>query len=279
MIYKALSFSLTPAEAKYIEILYALLDEKGFDGIFEEGNEIIAYIKSSQFVPDDISYLETKLSDLGCRLVWSVRDLEDQNWNKIWESNFNPVLINEDCVILAPFHDQFPDVKYRIIIEPKMSFGTGHHQTTRMMVEHILEYDFQGKNILDMGCGTGILSILASLRGAKQVTAIDIDKWAYENSNENAVRNNVDNIKILLGGRDVIPNEKFDIILANINRNILLDQFENYAGISDPGSLLLISGILNDDVQIMLNTALKHGYNYVKKKSLENWSLIVFRKN
>jgi ribosomal protein L11 methyltransferase len=279
MVYKAFYFSLQPNSIEFIEVLTGLLDFYGFEGINEQGTELIGYIPAENISNDVIEAIKPVLSEMGCKLDWTVKEIAEQNWNSLWESNFDPVIIDTRCVIRAPFHNDFPGATYIITIEPKMSFGTGHHFTTRMMLEKILETDVKGKNILDMGCGTGVLSILASLCGANAVTAIDIDKWSYENTLENIQKNNRKNIQVIMGGKEFIPATYYDIILANINRNILLDQFADYSRSIVRNGMLFISGILFDDVEIIKDIARKEGFNYETDKTLNNWVMLAFRKN
>jgi ribosomal protein L11 methyltransferase len=278
MHYKAVSFSLKPTGNEIIEILYALLDGNGFEGILEEGPNTVAYVKSENFSLAALTELKSHFAKSGYRLEYSVKDIDNQNWNLLWEKNFEPVIIKDLCAVRAPFHPEFRDYKYQITIEPKMSFGTGHHFTTRLMIEQVLESNLSGKKVLDMGCGTGILSILASMCGAESITAIDIDSWAYENSVENITRNKVQNISVLMGGKDVIPVQKFDLVLSNINRNILADQFPEYARVMDSGSLIIVSGFLAEDIPFITEVASNTGYLKVLSRSLQEWALIMFEK-
>jgi ribosomal protein L11 methyltransferase len=175
--------------------------------------------------------------------------IPDQNWNEAWEKNyFKPVVIGGECMIRAPFHTEFPNAKYEIIIEPNMAFGTGNHETTATIVESILQNDLTGKTILDMGCGTGILSILASMKGAKHITAIDIDKWSYEGTKENAKLNNIKNIDIFLGDAQLLNHQKFDLIFANIHKNVLLNDMEAYYKVLNQGGNLIMSGFYLEDI-------------------------------
>lgn len=279
MIYKALTCTLNPLTDEFSEILIAHLNQEGFEGIYEENNTLIAYIPDNIFNESVIHLIIGSMKDIGCNIDWVIEEIQEKNWNEVWESNFEPVIIDNRCVIRAPFHGEFKDFQYQITIEPKMSFGTGHHQTTHMMLDKILDLDLFDKKILDMGCGTGVLSILASLKGASHIIAIDIDHWAVENTIENVLRNHTDNITVVLGGKEKIPAEKFDLILANINRNILLDQINEYARVCIDSGLLILSGILLDDIDIITEKALENGFSLADKKSLNNWALLMFKRN
>ena len=261
------------------EILIALLDSFDFEGITEEEGGIRAYIPAGNFNNDMVDELKGRFEAYSCSITIAIEDVPEQNWNSIWESNFEPVVIGDRCVIRAPFHDNFENVKYRITIEPKMSFGTGHHQTTRLMLEAVLELDLNGKMVLDMGCGTGVLGILAAMRGAHSVTAIDSDRWAYENARENAARNGIENINVLSGSTEVIPSRKFDIILANINRNILTEHMSAYSDHIGRGGLLLISGILKEDENVLKEKASACKFSFVLSRYLDNWVMMMFDRN
>jgi len=201
----------------------------------------------------------------------SFENIEKQNWNALWESNFKPVFIGKDCIIHAPFHSDLPKVKYEIVIEPKMSFGTGHHETTSLVTEYVLQIDFTNKTVLDMGCGTGVLAILASMRNAKEVTAIDYDEWSYLNTVENFERNNITNFKAWHGDFDSIHGLKFDIVLANINRNILSDHAQDLYNVTNENGEIYMSGFYNIDLEIIKNIYEKVGFKYVSFIEKNNW--------
>jgi ribosomal protein L11 methyltransferase len=279
MIYSALTFRLSPSIEEYADVLIALIDKEGFEGIYEDNDKIIAYISKVLLKSIDIGALITPVLDMGCKIEWVEEEIQEKNWNEVWESNFEPVVIDNRCVVRAPFHKEYKDICYQINIEPKMSFGTGHHQTTRMMLEKILDLDVNQKNILDMGCGTGVLSILAAMKGAGNITAIDIDKWAIENTIENAQKNQINKIEVIQGGKDIIADRKFDIILANINRNILLDQMERYSKALINSGLLILSGILAEDIEIISESAKTNGFTLTDKNSMNNWVLLMFKRN
>lgn len=279
-MYKALHFEFDPFKEEYFEILTALLDMYGFEGVVENENKITAYFKEEINIKEDmLNEIQYSLLNIGCKLHWKEELLPDQNWNKLWESNFEPITIGKQCAIRAPFHHEFTNFPYEIIIEPKMSFGTGHHQTTRLMIENMLEMDFLDKVVLDMGCGTGVLGILAALKKASRVVAIDIDKWACANATENARKNNTEHITVLQGDSELILEEQFDIILANINRNILLEQMKDYSISQKKGGILLLSGILRTDREILQNKAYEHGYSFMKTAELDDWITLMFERN
>src|SRR5690606_6176621 len=210
---------------------------------------------------------------------YGIQELEGQNWNKLWESNFNPITVADQCYVRATFHAPRPDMPYEIVIDPKMSFGTGHHQTTSMMLTYILENDFQDKEVLDMGCGTGILAILASKRGAKYVLAVDYDDVCVASVEENNLLNHIANVEAALGSKEAIAGKVFDVILANINRNILLDQLEQYARSLKPPGELYMSGFYDgEDLAILTDKAREVGFVYESKKVSDNWCAAKFIK-
>lgn len=269
MEYLALKFKTTSCDVR--DMLIAVLDSEGFEGITEEDDMIIAYIPTGEYNTDE---LESMLAALNLEeevTILEQQTIQQKNWNEEWEKNFDPIIVNKNCVIRAPFHDAFKGYDYRITIEPKMSFGTGHHETTKLMMQKLFQLNLKGKKTLDMGCGTGILAILATQLGASPVTAIDYDLWSYENTLENIKRNNTESIAVFHGGKEVIPNENFDIIIANINRNILEDQMDIYSKRLTKDGILLLSGILTDDYQYMETVLERNGFKMVEKESLNKW--------
>jgi ribosomal protein L11 methyltransferase len=278
-MYKAIYFTLDPLKSEYIEILSALLDMYDFEGIYENDKNITAYIQNENPLDTILSEVQSSLHEIGCKLTWQYEDIPEQNWNRIWESNFDPVVINDRCVIRAPFHPSFDTYDYEIIIEPKMSFGTGHHQTTRLMINNMLDMNFTDRDALDVGCGTGVLGILAAKKNASKVIAVDIDNWAVENTLENAKRNNVENISVLQGGTELVYKERFDIILANINLNVLTKQIEDFSKILRPKGILLISGLLSKDINTMRIAAEKNRFTFIKSSGLDDWIALMFERN
>jgi ribosomal protein L11 methyltransferase len=197
--------------------------------------------------------------------------MEDKDWNAAWEANYEPVLIDGKCYIRAPFHAPMPETEYEIVIEPKMSFGTAHHATTAQMVSYLLETDVHGKAVLDMGAGTGVLAILATMKGASPVTAIDNDEWAYRNGLENAQHNHCEHLKVLLGDASLLGNERYDIIMGNINRNILLQDIPQYVQCMNDGALLFLSGFYEEDLPALHNCCASNGLRYLDHKVKDRW--------
>ena len=228
------------------EILIAELGEKPFESFVENDHGLVAYIKKELLTADLLEDIFI-LSSPEFSISYTVEEIEQVNWNEEWEKNFDPINVDGRCHVRAPFHPK-PDAEFDIVIEPKMSFGTGHHETTHMMIQHLLGMDLKGKTALDMGCGTAILAILASMKGALTVDAIDIDNWCYLNSLENVARNQRENITVEEGDKSLLPGRRYDVIIANINRNILLDDMAQYTQCLNPGGHLLLSGFYHQDI-------------------------------
>mgnify|MGYP000991478884 CR=1 FL=1 len=278
MRYSSVTFTSTAMQEWQKDLLISSLAGIGFDS-FEDINEgFSAYIPTVNF---DLQALETLLlaeSD-GFDVQYVVEELKDENWNEKWESNFTPITVDDQCYVRATFHEDRPDMPYQIIIDPKMSFGTGHHQTTSLMLSYILENDFEDKEVLDMGCGTGILAILAIKRGAKSAYAVDYDEICVASVEENKILNNVMGITSSLGSKEKIVEKQFDVILANINRNILLEQFDQYALSCRRNGVLYISGFYeNEDLIILKDNAESVGYRFEDNKVLDNWCAAKFTK-
>jgi len=278
MKYTAVAFTSSTIEEWQKDLLIAELANLGFDTFEDQGQGFVAYVPSSNL---DIQALETVLATeaVGYDISYQVEELENKNWNQVWESNFSPILVDDQCYVRATFHEDKPEYPYQIIIDPKMSFGTGHHQTTSMMLSFILENNFEGKQVLDMGCGTGILAILASKRDAKDILAVDFDPICVESVNENKELNQVSNIEAKLGSKEVIVGLQFDVVLANINRNILMDQFDVYASDLPDAGELYISGFYDgEDLEILREKAETLGFQFVEKKVLDTWCAAKFIK-
>lgn len=278
MNYKELVFTVISSEDYHRDLMIHALAGIGYDTFEETEPGFKAYIPSDNF---DQSLLDKTLStfDEMVSFSYEINFIPGKNWNAVWESNFNPLLIKDRCYVRATFHTPHPEYPYEIVIDPKMSFGTGHHQTTSLMMECMLEENFIGKSVLDMGCGTGILSILADKLGAKYILAIDYDPVCVASTLENSHLNNTTNIDVLTGSKEIIPDKPFDIILANINRNILLDQMESYSRALSPGGLLFISGFYQyPDLGILIEKAKQNRLNYVYHKSIDEWTVAKFIK-
>ena len=278
MKYTAVTFTSSTMEEWQKDLLIAELANLGFDTFEDQDQGFVAYIPDSNL---DIQALETVLltEAVGYDVSYSVQELENKNWNQEWESNFSPIVVDDQCYVRATFHEDKPSYPYQIIIDPKMSFGTGHHQTTSMMLSFILENEFQGKEVLDMGCGTGILAILASKKGANNILAVDFDPICVESVVENKLLNGVENIEAKLGSKDAIEGKHFDIILANINRNILLDQFETYSSdLSNTGELYISGFYDGEDLTILTEKAESLGFQFMEKKVLDTWCAAKFIK-
>lgn len=268
-------FTVNPKEPG-TEILIAELSNAGFESFVENENGVTAYIKKEDHnitILDDI-YI---LSSGEFLIKYSQKELEKTNWNKEWEKNFLPIQVDDLVSIRASFHKN-PNLEYDIIIDPKMSFGTGHHETTYMMIQHLLELDLENKLVLDMGCGTGILAIFSEMKGAKHIDAIDIDNWCYLNSIENTNKNRCRNVTVCKGDASILKNQKYDVIIANINRNILLNDLKAYVSCLNEKGIVLLSGFYKKDIPIIESEAAK--YDLILGKIIErnNWVATKFLK-
>jgi ribosomal protein L11 methyltransferase len=267
-IYLGFHFSVEPKELGS-EILVAELGELPFESFIESDLGIVAYIQK-QFWTENILKDLHILSSPEFQISFTIEEIDQVNWNEEWEKNFEAIEVDGICQVRAPFHPK-TTAKYDIVIEPKMSFGTGHHETTHMMIQHLLETDVAGKKTLDMGCGTAILAILAEMKGAQPIDAIDIDNWCYLNSIENATRNNCNQITVYEGDADLLKGKKYDLIIANINRNILLNDMQTYVDCLNKEGVLLLSGFYNEDIPFIDVSCTEKGLTYVKKIERNNW--------
>lgn len=278
MNYYELLFTVITTEDYQQDMLINTLGEVGFDTFEELEFGFKAYIPVDDF--DEAKLIEaiTPYRDL-FTFSYEVTLIPQKNWNEVWESNFEPINIQDKIFVRATFHEPRPEIEYEIVIDPKMAFGTGHHQTTSMMLELMLENEFAGKNVLDMGCGTGILAIMASKLSAAKITAIDYDIICYESTLENAQLNNIENITAVCGSKEVIPDEQYDTILANINRNILLDQMQRYSEVLKADGELYLSGFYEQpDLDIIMDQARKYGLKYIIHKKNSDWVAAKFIK-
>ena len=266
--YLGYHFSVEPKEVG-CEILIAELEELPFESFTESEMGCVAYIQK-QFWNENILQDVTILKNADFKIAYTIEGIEQVNWNEEWEKNFEPIDVDGKCHIRAPFHPK-TEAEFDIVIEPKMSFGTGHHETTHMMIQHLLETDVQGLKALDMGCGTAILAILAEMKGAKPIDAIDIDNWCFLNAVENTERNNCGQISVFEGDANLLVNKKYDLIIANINRNILLNDMQTYVDCLNPKGILLLSGFYNEDIPFIDASCDAKGLSLIKKFERNNW--------
>lgn len=272
-IYIGYQFKVEPLQPG-TEILIAELGYAGFESFVETDEGVTAYIQKDEWNEGILKDIHILKSD-EFAFSFTFEEIEQVNWNEEWEKNFNPIVVDDLCSVRAPFHEK-PDTKYDIVIEPKMSFGTGHHETTHMMIQHILKNDFKDKAVLDMGCGTGVLAILAEMKGAKPVDAIDYDNWCYLNSLENVERNNCKHITVLEGDASLLQNQKYDTIIANINRNILLNDMSSYVNCLKPNGTIFLSGFYNHDIPAIQEECNKQGLTFVESLERNNWVALKF---
>src|SRR5690606_34345408 len=260
------------------DVLMHDLADIGFETFESHDEGFDAYIASEQL---DLQALESLLihQPVGFEVMYAVREILPQNWNAVWESNFEPVVVADKCYVRATFHPSKPDYPYEIVIDPKMAFGTGHHQTTSLVMCYMLEESFEGKEVLDMGCGTGILAILAAKMGASRVWAIDNDPVCIDSVVENMALNHTPAIIAKCGTADLIADKKFDVILANINRNVLLDQLNRYAESLREGGILYVSGFYDgDDLEALRTAGADYALEYDNHRVLDGWAAACFRK-
>jgi len=275
-MYIAYHFTIEPTELGS-EILLAELQYTCFESFEQTEVGLSAYVRSEQHT-DDILRDVMLLNNPEFKISYQIEKIKKVNWNKEWENNFSPIEIENQCYIRAPFH-QSKNLKYEIVIEPKMSFGTGHHQTTYLMIKHLLETDLKEKKTLDIGCGTAILAILAEKKGAKPIDAIDIDNWCYLNSIENIERNNCNEISVFQGDASLLNGKKYDVILANINRNILLNDIKIYAGCLEKNGLLFLSGFYTEDISAIDENCRQSRFRFYKKYEKDNWVALKYQKS
>lgn len=274
-IYIEYNFIVTPI-APATEILIAELGNVGFESFVENKNGLTAYIQKTAWhstILDAIFILDSDAFSI----EYTQNEVPQTNWNAVWEKNFSPIQVDDFVSIRASFHEN-PNLKYDIVIDPKMSFGTGHHETTYMMIQHLLQLDLENKKVLDMGCGTGILAIFAEMKGANPIDAIDIDNWCFTNSLENVARNNCHHISVFEGDASLLSNKKYDVIIANINRNILLMDMKVYTNCLNENGVLLISGFYQEDIPIIDAAVSKHSLKLETFIERNNWVALKYNK-
>lgn len=278
MDYYKLEIIITPFEEWLRDVLTAELGEIGYESFLETENGFEAFIPHSNFNEEDVIQLLGNFEENHSFKVQKEL-IKEKNWNEVWEKNyFKPLVVGGECLVRAPFHKDFPQCKYEIVIEPNMAFGTGNHETTSMMLEAILKENLTGKKVLDMGCGTGILGILASMKGASEITAIDIDEWSVKGTYENAERNNVKNLSVKKGDASLLGAEKYDFIFANIHKNVLLNDLPVYSKCLNKNGKLFISGFYTEDIPDLKAKAERLGLKDAGFTAKNNWVAAFFEK-
>lgn len=273
-----MKFGFTFREEFASDLFVAMLAENGFESFECIDGGVVAYIQNSIFDETQLSVLVSNFEYKGAE-IREVVHIADRDWNEEWEKNFfHPIVIDDECVIHSSFHTDLPQLKYDILIDPKMAFGTGHHATTSLIVRELLKLDLKGKSLLDMGCGTAVLAILAAKRGAEPITAIDIDTWCVENAEENIVLNGLSGIEVLLGDARLLNGRHYDVVLANINRNVLMADMHVYADCLPVGGDLYLSGFYIEDTPLLEYEAGKYGLILEHCKERDNWAMLHFVK-
>lgn len=279
MNYNEVIFKFNPFSETSTDILAAMLGEIGYESFVVEDEMMKAYVGDKLY---DENLLKQLLSDfpMDTLITYTVDTIEQKNWNEEWEKNyFKPIILENDCVIHSTFHTDIPVAKYDILIDPKMAFGTGHHETTSQMLTEILDYDFTDKSVLDMGCGTAVLAILAAKKGASPVRAIDIDDWVCDNANENIRLNDTAAIEVQCGDAALLADGRtYDVIFANINRNILLNDLNVYAKCMHSGSVIFMSGFYVEDIPAIREEAEKQGLIFEHHREKNRWVAVKFMK-
>jgi ribosomal protein L11 methyltransferase len=267
-----------PATEEQLDILIADLADLGFESFAEEKDHLLSYIPEQAYSEEILSE-NTYMSDQHAMGTLAIRQIEDQNWNAEWERSYEAVVIDERCRIRAPFHPVDNSIAFDVVIQPKMSFGTAHHETTALIISMLLQEEITGFKVLDMGCGTGVLAILSILKGAQSAVAIDLDEWAFNNTVENVALNNIRHIDVKLGDASLLGSELFHLILANINKNVLLNDMQKYAQVLRKGGRIIFSGFYTSDLNDIKTEAEMNGLDYNLHKEKNNWVAAIFTKN
>ncbi len=273
MKYFEVTFKVQPCSETATDILSALTAEIGFESFVECEGGMQAYVQQNLFDEKQLKEALTNFPMPDTTVTYSLAEPEDKDWNEEWEKNFfQPIVVENRCVIHSTFHKDYPKAEYDIVINPQMAFGTGHHETTNSILGELLDADLKGKSVLDMGCGTSILAILASMRGAKKVTAIDIDDWCVNNSRDNIALNHLDNIHVELGDASLLKGrEPFDVVIANINRNILLNDMHAYVDCMHSGSEIYMSGFYTEDIEAIRQKGESLGLEFAHHREKNRW--------
>lgn len=278
MKYFEVTFTTSPCNETVNDVVSALAGEIGFESFVEWENGVQAYIQQSLFDEEALKSMVADFPLPDTKIEYTIIEAENKDWNEEWEKNFfQPIVIGDRCCIHSTFHKDTPQTEYEILINPQMAFGTGHHETTSSIISELLEADLQGKSVLDMGCGTSILAILASMRGAGPITAIDIDDWCVNNSRDNIALNGINNITVEWGDANLLKGRApFDVIIANINRNILLADMAQYAACMHSGSELYMSGFYVQDIPVIQEKAESLGMEFIHHREKNNWAAVKF---
>ena len=278
MKYFEVTFTTSPCNETVNDVVSALAGEIGFESFVEWENGVQAYIQQSLFDEEALKSMVADFPLPDTTVEYTVVEAEDKDWNEEWEKNFfQPIVIGDRCCIHSTFHKDTPQTEYENLINPQMAFGTGHHETTSSIISELLEADLKGKSVLDMGCGTSILAILASMRGADPITAIDIDDWCVNNSRDNIALNGIENITVEWGDANLLKGRApFDVIIANINRNILLADMAQYAACMHSGSELFMSGFYVEDIPVIQEKAESLGMEFIHHREKNNWAAVKF---
>lgn len=278
MKYLEFTFHTQPCTETANDVLCAVLGEVGFESFVEQPDGLAAYIQKDLYDEDAVRQAVDDFPLPDTTVTYSYVEAEDKDWNEEWEKNFfQPIVIGDRCVVHSTFHHDVPQVPYDIVINPQMAFGTGHHETTSLIIGELLDSDLQGKSVLDMGCGTSILAILARMRGAACCTAVDIDDWCVRNSLENITLNHLDSIDVYQGDASSLADKgPFDVVIANINRNILLADMKHYTARMNPDATLLMSGFYTDDIAAIRSEAESLGLTFVEYREKNRWAAVKF---
>ncbi len=278
MKYYEITFTTSPCNEVVNDVVSALAGEIGCESFVEWEQGVLAYIQQELFDEEALKDMVENFPLPDTTLSYKVEEAEDKDWNEEWEKNFfQPIVIGDRCCIHSTFHKDTPKTEYEILINPQMAFGTGHHETTSSIICELLDAELEGKSVLDMGCGTSILAILASMRGANPVTAIDIDDWCVNNSRDNIALNKINNITVEWGDARLLQGkEPFDVIIANINRNILLADMDRYAACMHCGSELFMSGFYTEDIPAIRQKAESLGMKFMHSREKNNWTAVKF---
>lgn len=281
MKYYEVIFETSPNTEIVKDVLSGVVADIGFESFVYNDNGMTAYIQQKTFSKEALDAVIADFPLENTTIRYEVKESEDKDWNKVWEDNFfTPIVIGDRCVIHSTFHKDVPSAEYDIVINPQMAFGTGHHETTSLILEELLNADLTGKSVLDMGCGTSILAILASMRGASKLLAVDIDNWCVENSKDNLALNHITNVEVKEGDASLLKDRgPFDVVIANINRNILTADMHAYVERMNPGAVIYMSGFYVDDIPVIRAEAERNGLEFVHHNEKNRWADVMFRKH